>query len=241
MLNKGKTLGEGLSVGLGVFVCGWIIVFLANLASIQKEMVTSPPSLIMNILPQEYTIVPQSGMVIDPQYMLDRFQYELDITNTSEKLVITHLDLRFQFPYEVDSSEVSSKDGDDDVVTFLPVSSNLRMSGEGTLTIHGPAKIWKIYKLHVSRLSPMGHIAIIFRLNGKLDPRAASLPREYAPIATIPVNERLFATGSFSFSMGGQERSRAYYAPMWLDEERTLHILGNFYRIPDDLAMEFDF
>jgi len=240
MLRNWKILGQAISVGAMVFVFAWVAVFLVNVISVQREMVSSPPFIDIEMQSQPYTIAVQPGMVITPQSLLDRNQYEIDIKNTSNKLDISPLDLRFQFPYNVeDPAEIKSIDKDGDVITFRPDAPKSSFSGLGTISVYGAPSTWRNYWFHASRLSPMGTIKLIVRLNGKLDPRATSRPEGYTGPTRMPHEDHLFVAGYYSFSMGGQELKQAYYAPMFLDEKRMLFIGYGEHVIPQDLPMDF--
>jgi hypothetical protein len=238
MLKEWKILVHAIGIGAVVFVFAWIVVFLFNVISVQREMVSSPPSINMELIPQRYSIILQPGMVITEKDFFDRFQYELDITNTSDKLDIAPLDLRFQFPYTVDSSEIKSTDRDEDKVTFTPEIATTSFSGGGTLKLIGGGPVtWRNYNLHASKFSAKGRIAITVRLNGKSDPRAKSYDPRWPAI--LPRNQSLYVSGYISFSMGGREIKRTYYAPMFLDDETRILSMGyGEDHIPNDAEWE---
>ena len=190
----------------------------------------------IELQPGYTTRSPSTGQVvkIDP----DRKQYLLLITN---KTISTFeaIDLRLQFPYPIDESEILSQ-RDADGVRFDPdmaITVQNIGSGNGSVTFQRKP-ITSSYQLRIDKLQPKGEAQILFVLNSWRDPRGKTIPPSEAARYMVPDGDpqMIYINGHFKYRIGDEMVAHEYYAPIILSDDKVIH-LGKAQPAPKTLVI----
>jgi hypothetical protein len=170
--------------------------------------------------------------------MKDRKQYLLVLANKTIS-TFAPIELRLQFPYPIDESEVLSQK-DTDNVRFEPIGQAMTTVGDGSLTVlRNPLS--SSYQLRIDKMEPRGQAEILLILNSWRDPRGKAIPPDEAVRYMVPEwgPEITYLDGYFKYRVGDEMVRRAFYAPLDLSEDRIV-TLGKQQARPKGLKVRVD-
>jgi hypothetical protein len=235
-----------------------------NPFAVFSELVRERADLALSLTALEgITLTPAGGEVISAEYMQDRRQYLLTVWNPS-KAPFYGINLRIQFPYPVETYQVSVQREADDVTfraaplvtmrvfgggqTRIPVqreaddvtsrAAPLITMGGGQIRV-GRRPLTRDCELQIAQLRPEGRIEILLILNSWRDHRGEATPPHDGLPHFVPESgpEITYIYGSFSFTTAGETIERNYYAPLILNDDKTV-TLGPPGPLPEHLVEE---
>ncbi len=171
--------------------------------------------------PQEhYTFSPQGGEIINSEFMEDRRQYLLTINNPGNETLLA-VNLRLQFPYPVDQSQVARSE-ESDGVSFQPVSESISVRGGELMVTRRP--LYKDYKLKIAQIRPLGLVEVMVVLNSWRDPRRKTVPQDQGGRYFVPDwgPTLTYICGNFNHLIGSEMIAEEFYAPFQLQEDKTV-------------------
>lgn len=204
-----------------------------------------PVSLYVALTPQGgttvVTLMPGQVITQDP----DKKQYLLIIANKTIS-TFAPIELRLQFPYPIDVSEVLSQK-DTDGVRFEPIGAGLTLhtiGGAGSGSVQVLRKpIYSNYQLRIDKMQPHGDARILITLNSWRDPRGKekTIPKEEGARYMVPDwgPTLTYIDGYFKYRVGDEMVRKDFYAPLNLGDDKVVS-LGHPEKAPKDLFQAID-
>lgn len=210
--------------------------FSALVAQVRERI-----ELVVSLEPREgITLRPQGGEVISGEYLQDRRQYLLSVSNPSRE-TLSSIELLLQFPYPVETYEVSLQKSTTGV-SFAPTTmiSMMPIGGGSAQVFRRP--LYADYQLQISQLGPEGRLELFVLLNSWRDSRGRVIPPGEGGRYFIPKTgpQITYIYGPYSYSAAGETIRQEYYAPLLLDAGKTVS-LGPPANHPDHLTIRRGF
>lgn len=205
-----------------------------------SEMVSERADLALSLTALKgITLAPVVGEVISAEYLQDRRQYLLAVRNPS-KDPFSDINLRLQFPYPVETYQISDQHGADDVTFRAAPMMTMNVFGGGQIRVQRQP-LTRDCGLQIAQLRPKGQVDILLVLNSWRDPRGKTIPPHEGARYSVPDvgPEITYIFGSFNLAAAGETIERDYYAPLLLNDDKTV-TLGPPRPRPKNLVEETD-
>jgi hypothetical protein len=162
--------------------------------------------------------------VISEEYLQDRREYVLAVWNPSED-PFSGIVMRLQFPYPVEWHQISAQRGVEDVTFRAPAATVMTMNsinGGQVQVLRQP--LYSDYELQIAQLRPEGRLELLLVLNSWRDPRGKTIQPHEAVRHFVPESgpEITYIYGSFNLTVSGETIKRDYYAPLILNDDKTV-------------------